>query len=85
MSQPAAQPHTWAVTGQEEEPTVNSDMEPSTIHHVTFKTNTGHQSSVAIPDEQFTAANVAKAIVAKAREINTVHTLTSTNAPSATE
>ena len=81
MPQPSAQPHTWAVTGQQEEPTIDEDGQPTTVHHVSFQTNTGHKSTVAIPDEQFTAANVAKAVAAKAKQIVTVHGLTSANAP----
>ena len=85
MPQPTTTGHTWAVTGQEEEPTLDDNARPTSLHHVTFKTNTGHTSTVSIPDAQFTAANVAKAITTKANEINRVHVLTSTNVPTETE
>lgn len=85
MPQPPAQPHTWAVVHQEEEPTIDQDGQPTSLHHVRFKTNTGHESTVTIPDEQFNARNVAKAVAAKAAEIVKVHALNSTNAPAETE
>lgn len=84
MPQPTATGHTWAVTGQQEEPTLDDNAQPTSLHHVTFKTNTGHTSTVTIPDRAFTASNVAKAVAAKASEINRVHALTSTNQPSET-
>ena len=85
MPQPAATGHTWAVTGQTEEPTLDDNARPTSLHHVTFKTNTGHESTVTLPDNQFTAANVAKAITAKANQINRVHVLTSAQVPTETE
>lgn len=85
MPQPTAPGHTWAVTGQEEEPTLTDEGQPSTVHHVHFQTNTGHRSHVSIPDETFSARTVAQAIAAKAQEMNMVHGLNSTNAPSAPE
>lgn len=81
MPQPSAQSHTWAVTGQEEEPTIDEDGQPTSLHHVHFQTNTGHKSTVTVPNEQFTAANVARAITAKAKQIVAVHGMTSANAP----
>lgn len=83
MPQPSAQPHTWAVTGQEEEPTIGDDGQPTSLHHVHFQTNTGHTSTVTIPDERFTAANVARAVTAKAKQIVAVHGMTSANVPAA--
>lgn len=83
MSSAQTQPHTWAVTGQEEEPTIDSNGDVTTLHHISFKTNTGHESTVTVPDADFTAANVANAITAKAAQIVAVHSLNSTNAPSA--
>lgn len=85
MPQPTAPGHTWAITGQEEEPTLTDDGQPSTIHHVHFKTNTGHASTVSIPDEQFSAKAVANAVTRKAAEIVKVHGMNSTNAPAAAE
>lgn len=82
MPQPPATQHTWAVTGQEEEPTIDEDGQATSVHHVSFKTNTGHESSVSIPNAQFNATNVAKAIAAKAAQIVAVHGMNSTNAPS---
>lgn len=73
--------HTWGVTAQEEEPTINDQGKPSSLHTVHFQTNTGHKSSVTLPAEKFNAKNVAKAIHAKAHEITTVHTMNSSNAP----
>lgn len=73
--------HTWGVTAQEEEPTINDQGKPSSLHTVHFQTNTGHKSSITLPTEHFNAKNVAKAINAKAHEIVTVHAMTSTNAP----
>lgn len=81
MPQPAAAPHAWAVTGQQEEPTIDEDGQATSVHHVSFKTNTGHESSVSIPNAHFNAANVAKAITAKAAQIVAVHGMNSTNAP----
>lgn len=85
MPQPTTAQHTWAITGQEEEPTLTDEGQPSSLHHVRFKTNTGHESHVTIPDEQFSARNVAQAVATKAAEIVKVHALNSTNAPSVTE
>lgn len=81
MPQPTGAPHTWAITGQQEEPTIDEDGQATSVHHVSFRTNTGHESSVAIPNEQFNAVNVARAVAAKAAHINTVHSMNSTNAP----
>lgn len=81
MPQPPATQHTWAVTGQQEEPTIGEDGEATSVHHVHFKTNTGHESTVSIPNERFNAVNVAKAITAKAAQIVAVHGMNSTNAP----
>lgn len=81
MPQPPTAPHTWAVTGQEEEPTIDEDGQATSVHHVHFKTNTGHESTVSIPNAQFNAANVARAITAKAAQIVAVHGMNSTNAP----
>lgn len=83
MATPQQQPHTWAITGQEEEPTIDSDGQPTTLHHVGFLTNTGHKSTVTIPDEEFTAANVAAKVAEKAEEIVKVHHMNSSNAASA--
>lgn len=83
MAQAAVQPHTWAITGQEEEPTLDDDGRPTTLHHVSFLTNTGHESRVTIPDEQFNAVTVGQRVAAKAAEINAVHGLNSTNMASA--
>lgn len=85
MPQPASQPHAWAVVGQEEEPTIDQDGQPTSVHHVRFRTNTGHESTVSIPNERFNARNVARAISAKAAEIAKVHTLNSTNQPTDAE
>jgi hypothetical protein len=74
-------PHKWAVTGQEEEPTIDEKGFPTTLHHVQFKTNTGHDSHVTLSGHEFTPANVAKAIEEKANHIISVHMLNSTNAP----
>lgn len=81
MAQP--QQHTWAITAQEEEPTIDADGQPTTLHHVSFLTNTGHHSTVTIPDNEFTAKGVARRVAAKAAEIVKVHNLNSTNAASA--
>lgn len=81
MSPQPAQPHTWAVSHQEEEATIDDNGRPTTMHHIHFITNVGHKSTVVIPDEQFTAANVAKAVAAKASELLKVHNLNSSNAP----
>lgn len=83
MPQPptSTTPATWAVTGQEEEPTIDENGQASTTHHVAFKTNTGHESTVSLPDSQFSAANVAEQINYKAGQITQVHTMTSANAP----
>lgn len=75
------QPHRWAVTGQEEEPALNDDGTPTTLHTVHFKTNAGHQSHVMVRDEEYTAANVARMIASKADRLLEVHALNSTNAP----
>lgn len=85
MPQPSSQQqvHTWAVTGHEEEPSIDEDGQPTVLHHVSFLTNTGHESSVTLPDKQFSARNVAEQIHFKAGEINKVHNMNSTNAPSA--
>lgn len=85
MPQPAVTGHTWAVTHQEEEPTLDDNGQPTSLHHVTFKTNTGHESTVTIPDAAFSAKTVARAIQAKAEQINHVHRLTSANVPTETE
>jgi hypothetical protein len=85
MPQPTTTGHAWAVTHQEEEPTIDDNGQPTSLHHVTFKTNTGHESTVTIPDTAFNAHTVAQAITAKASEINRVHGLTSTNAPTEPE
>jgi hypothetical protein len=85
MPQPTAPGHTWAVTHQEEEPTLDDNGRPTSLHHITFKTNTGHESKVVIPDNAFNARAVAQAITAKANQINRVHMLTSTNQPTEPE
>lgn len=83
MAQPATPtlPHTWAVTGQSEEPTLDENGQPTTMHTVNFKTNTGHESSISLPDSHFTAANVAAQINYKAGQITQVHTMNSSNVP----
>ena len=73
--------HTWAVTKQEEEPIIGDNGRPTTLHHVHFLTNTGHESHITLPDSHFSPANVAKAIALKAAHIVNVHTLNSSNAP----
>lgn len=84
MSTPQSQPHTWAITGQQEEPTIDEEGRPTSVHHVEFKTNTGHTSRVTIPDAQFNAVTVARAVKAKAKQIVDVHHMTSENAPEET-
>lgn len=83
MPQPAQpqNPHTWAVTGEEEEPIIGEDGRPTTLHHVQFKTNVGHTSTITLPDSHYTAANVAEQIHYKAGEMLKVHNMNSTNAP----
>lgn len=83
MPQPSQPPppHTWAVTHQEEEPDIDDNGKPTTIHHVHFRTNTGHESTITLPDSHFNAVNVAQQINHKAGEIVKVHTMTSENAP----
>lgn len=82
---PAPHQHAWAVTGQQEEPYIDENGRPTTIHHVSFKTNTGHESTVSLPDSHFTAANVAQQIQYKAGEIAKVHSMNATNAPAPEE
>lgn len=77
------QPHKWAVTGQEEEPAINDDGTATTLHTVHFQTNTGHKSHVMVRDEEYSAANVARAVEDKAARIIEVHHLNSGNAPRA--
>lgn len=67
----------WKVFHQEEEPTLDAEGRQTTIHHIHFRTEHGHESSVSLPDHLFTAHNVAREIHAKAREIGQVHELTS--------
>ena len=83
MAQAAAvtAPHTWAVTNQEEEPGYDENGRPVTFHHVHFRTNTGHESHVTLPDTHFSAANVAAEINAKAAEMVRVHHMNSSNQP----
>lgn len=73
--------HKWAVTGQTEEATLDAEGNPTTLHHVTFMTDTGHESSVTIPDVHYSAENVAAAIHHKATEIRKVHSLHSDITP----
>lgn len=75
--------HTWAVTGHQEEPSFDDNGKPTTLHHVSFKTNTGHESSITLPDSHFTARNVAEQIHHKAQEIIRVYQMNSTNTPKA--
>ena len=79
MSTGAMQPPgpKWRVTHQEEEPTIDDNGRSTTVHHVHFRTEHGHDSTVSLPDHVFTAHNVARAIHAKAQEMGAVHTLTS--------
>lgn len=83
MPQPPAgpPPHTWAVTGHEEEPAHDDNGKPTTLHHVHFKTNTGHESSITLPDSHFSAGNVAAQINHKAGEIVKVAGMNSSNQP----
>lgn len=76
-------PHTWAVTRQEEEPSINDNGLPTTLHHVHFKTNVGHESHVTLPDEHFSAENVAAQIHHKVTELLKVHHMNSSNMPPA--
>lgn len=85
MSATQPQQHTWAITSQQEEPVIDDDGRPTSVHHVEFKTNTGHTSRVTIPDHQFNAVSVARAVKAKAKEIVSVHHMTSANAPETAE
>lgn len=78
---PAGEPHTWAVTAQEEEPTIDENGRATTTHHVHFKTNTGIASHVSLDDKDFKPGKVAKAIHDKAHHLNTVHSMNSANAP----
>lgn len=73
--------HKWAVTGQEEHPTLDENGKPTTEHHVKFKTASGHESHVTMPDHSYSAQNVAAAIEHKATEIEKVHSLTSESRP----
>lgn len=83
MPQPThtGQPHIWAVTDQEEEPSYDENGNSTTLHHIHFKTNTGHISHVTLPDSHFSAANVAAAINHKAAEMVRVHQMNSDNQP----
>lgn len=83
MPQPATATtgHKWAITHQEEEATIDEKGNPSTIHTVHFKTNTGHESSITLPDSHFTPTNVAQQVEHKANHIIAVHQMNSTNAP----
>lgn len=83
MAEPTTtqQRHAWAVTHEQEEPVIDANGQPTTLHHVHFQTNTGRKSSVAVPDTEYTAQNVATKIHAKAQHINTVAGMNSTNAP----
>jgi hypothetical protein len=73
--------NTWAITDQHEEPDYDENGKPTTMHHIHFKTNTGHESHVTLPDSQFTPAHVAKAVEEKANRIVTVARMHSGNAP----
>lgn len=79
MTEPT--PHKWAVTGQEEHPTMDKDGRPTTDHHVQFVTKSGHKSSITLPDDSFTAENVHDAIDYKANEIEKVHALNASVKP----
>jgi len=73
--------HSWAITDQREEPDYDENGKPTTMHHVYFKTNTGHESHVTLPDSHFNPAHVARAVEEKANRIITVARMHSGNAP----
>lgn len=64
--------HKWAITGQEEHPTIGDDGRPTTEHVTKFKTMHGHESSVTTADKNYSAENVHAQVEHKARELNKV-------------